>query len=211
VNCRLPFLSLVLVCLIAHGFSQTSAPPYPNSNDGLTKLLEVVLASAKSGDDSAMAGFVHEMDIPNYDAWFRTNYSPDKAEKYSAQYGREKEKNDSSLQQALERFAKSEGIVSVVKLDSNSLKEGNPAWEFYHAQTGPLDLYRALFIAVPEGRRGMIGYFTFIDGKFRWLSLIGASAEGVFRVGGGVSAPRALVSPDPGYTKEAQKAKLQGR
>ncbi len=33
---------------------------------------------------------------------------------------------------------------------------------------------------------------------------------GAFRVGGGVSAPRAIYSPDPDYSEEARKAKVQG-
>ncbi|MCU1307140.1 MAG: TonB-like protein, partial [Acidobacteriaceae bacterium] len=33
---------------------------------------------------------------------------------------------------------------------------------------------------------------------------------GVFRVGGGVSAPRAIYSPEPEYSEEARKAKYQG-
>jgi TonB family protein len=32
----------------------------------------------------------------------------------------------------------------------------------------------------------------------------------VFRVGGGVSAPKAIFSPDPEYSEEARKAKYQG-
>jgi TonB family protein len=32
----------------------------------------------------------------------------------------------------------------------------------------------------------------------------------VFRVGGGVSAPKALYAPDPEYSEEARKAKYQG-
>jgi len=32
----------------------------------------------------------------------------------------------------------------------------------------------------------------------------------VFRVGGGVSAPRAIYAPDPQYSDEARKAKYQG-
>jgi TonB family protein len=32
----------------------------------------------------------------------------------------------------------------------------------------------------------------------------------VFRVGGGVSAPKALFTPDPEYSEEARKAKYQG-
>lgn len=38
----------------------------------------------------------------------------------------------------------------------------------------------------------------------------GGIGGGVFRVGGGVSAPRALFAPDPEYSEEARKAKYQG-
>jgi TonB family protein len=38
----------------------------------------------------------------------------------------------------------------------------------------------------------------------------GGIGGGVFRVGGGVSAPRALFTPDPEYSEEARKAKYQG-
>ena len=38
----------------------------------------------------------------------------------------------------------------------------------------------------------------------------GGIGGGVFRVGGGVSAPRAVFTPDPDYSEEARKAKYQG-
>jgi len=38
----------------------------------------------------------------------------------------------------------------------------------------------------------------------------GGFGGGVYRVGGGVSAPRVLYSPDPQYSEEARKAKFQG-
>ena len=38
----------------------------------------------------------------------------------------------------------------------------------------------------------------------------GGFGGGVYRVGGGVSAPRALYAPDPDYSEEARKAKHQG-
>ncbi|HLK32441.1 MAG TPA: energy transducer TonB, partial [Terriglobales bacterium] len=38
----------------------------------------------------------------------------------------------------------------------------------------------------------------------------GGIGGGVYRVGGGVSAPRAVYSPDPEYSEEARKAKYQG-
>ena len=38
----------------------------------------------------------------------------------------------------------------------------------------------------------------------------GGIGGGVFRVGGGVSAPKAISTPDPEYSEEARKAKFQG-
>jgi TonB family protein len=38
----------------------------------------------------------------------------------------------------------------------------------------------------------------------------GGIGGGAFRVGGGVSAPRAVYAPDPEYSEEARKAKFQG-
>jgi TonB family protein len=38
----------------------------------------------------------------------------------------------------------------------------------------------------------------------------GGIGGGLYRVGGGVSAPRALYAPDPEYSEEARKAKYQG-
>ena len=38
----------------------------------------------------------------------------------------------------------------------------------------------------------------------------GAGGLRVFKVGGGVSAPRAIFDPDPDYSDEARKAKYQG-
>jgi protein TonB len=38
----------------------------------------------------------------------------------------------------------------------------------------------------------------------------GGYGGGAYRVGGGVSAPKALFAPDPEYSEEARKAKYQG-
>jgi len=38
----------------------------------------------------------------------------------------------------------------------------------------------------------------------------GGAGGGAFRVGGGVSAPKAIFTPDPEYSEEARKAKFQG-
>jgi TonB family protein len=42
------------------------------------------------------------------------------------------------------------------------------------------------------------------------MGIGGGSGTGVFRIGGGVSAPRAIYAPDPEYSEEARKARHQG-
>ena len=39
----------------------------------------------------------------------------------------------------------------------------------------------------------------------------GGTGGGVFKVGGGISAPQAVSTPDPEYTEEARLAKTQGK
>jgi periplasmic protein TonB len=42
------------------------------------------------------------------------------------------------------------------------------------------------------------------------IGIGGGAGTGVFRIGGGVSAPRAIYAPDPEYSEEARKARYQG-
>jgi TonB family protein len=58
--------------------------------------------------------------------------------------------------------------------------------------------------AVPSYWRG---YFAGLEGR---PATVSNSREPAFRVGGAVSAPHAISSPDPEYSEEARKAKYQG-
>ncbi len=60
---------------------------------------------------------------------------------------------------------------------------------------------------IGSGRGGGVGSGT---GAGVGPGFGGGIGGGVFRVGGGVSAPRAIYDPDPEYSEEARKAKYQG-
>jgi len=60
---------------------------------------------------------------------------------------------------------------------------------------------------IGSGSRGGIGSG---NGGGLGPGMGGGTGGGVFRVGGGVSAPRAIYQPDPEYSEEARKAKYQG-
>lgn len=60
---------------------------------------------------------------------------------------------------------------------------------------------------IGTGRGGGVGKG---DGRGLGVGFGAGTGDGVFRVGGGVSAPRPIYNPDPEYSEEARKAKYQG-
>ena len=76
-----------------------------------------------------------------------------------------------------------------------------------HLPSGPLSNGTGSGGGIGSGSGGGVGVGTgpgFGEGRG------GGVGGGVFRVGGGVSAPRVIYQPDPEYSEEARKAKYQG-
>ncbi|MDP9158854.1 MAG: energy transducer TonB [Acidobacteriota bacterium] len=92
-----------------------------------------------------------------------------------------------------------------VKMASNSLPTiGDP---MSHLPSGPPSNGTGSGSGIGSGAGGGVGVGT---GPGVGEGRGGGTGGGVFRVGGGVSAPRALSTPDPEYSEEARKAKFQG-
>jgi len=90
-----------------------------------------------------------------------------------------------------------------IKLASNMPNLGNPMTNV----TGPPSNGTGSGSGIGSGSGGGVGSGT---GPGVGPGRGGGIGGGVFRVGGGVSAPRALETPDPEYSEEARKAKYQG-
>jgi len=89
-----------------------------------------------------------------------------------------------------------------VKLPTSQTNVGDPLAAALVASNGP-----GLGAGIGTGSRGGIGSGS---GYGLGPGSGGGTGGGVFRVGGGVSAPRAIYQPDPEYSEEARKAKYQG-
>jgi periplasmic protein TonB len=91
-----------------------------------------------------------------------------------------------------------------IKLASNMPNIGDP---MSHLPSGPPSNGTGSGSGIGSGSGGGVGVGVgpgVGDGRG------GGVGGGVFRVGGGVSAPKATFSPDPEYSEEARKAKFQG-
>ncbi len=96
-------------------------------------------------------------------------------------------------------------IPPQVKLASNNMPNlGDP---LSHIPSGPPSNGTGSGSGIGSGSGGGVGSG---EGVGFGPGHGGGTGGGVFRVGGGVSAPRALYSPDPEYSEEARKAKYQG-
>ena len=96
-------------------------------------------------------------------------------------------------------------IPPQVKLANNNMPNlGDPKSAI---PTGPLSNGTGSGGGIGSGSGGGIGSG---EGPGLGPGRGGGTGGGVFRVGGGVSAPRVLFQPDPEYSEEARKAKFQG-
>ena len=91
-----------------------------------------------------------------------------------------------------------------IKLASNMPNLGNP---MSAVPSGPPSNGTGSGGGIGSGAGGGVGSGT---GPGVGPGRGGGIGGGLFRVGGGVSAPRALDTPDPEYSEEARKAKYQG-
>jgi hypothetical protein len=169
-----------LVCSASPHASQDAAqktpPPsaaesYPNTADGWDSLLADLLAAAKSDDQAKLRSKLSEMDIPDYGNWFAHTYGQEKGQALADTYGKSLKLTAQHFEMLWVELAKEEGQISINKLDAanrkfdlakkddtlaNPTDEFEADWKKTDSTVGPA--------------RQAIGYFCFVDGRFRLRS-----------------------------------------
>ena len=199
---------------------------YQDSKEGLKSFLDEVLAAAKNGDKAKVSALIKETEIPDYEAWYRKEYPADKADSWIGPYGTNLQENEQSLASEFVNLAGRHGLIGTRKVEDKDQTNRGLEWGMLHSARDPLDIYFAGWITDEGGKPHVepIGYFIYIDGMFRWDSLVrfmqpvkvqrlgteppaqifpaadqSAPAE-IFHVGKNVSAPKVIYSPDPDLT-----------
>jgi TonB family protein len=178
-------LLAVSLCLVIPVRSQEnagpSAPPplvpvtYPDTAEGLRRLLQAMLASAAKNDQRALWVLIKDTEIPNYRDWFISAYGREQGQSWAQPYGKELASNEADLQLLLNELAGTEGVLAIRRVNGvehagNQMEE---AMQELAANTNhPVDIFYADWSASADGnsKNAPIGYFMFIDGKFRWNS-----------------------------------------
>jgi len=187
------------------GVPAGSAESYPDTTDGLHRLLMDLLFTAKSNDSAKLRSQIVDLEIPDYESWFKQMFGQERGEKWAGSYGKLLQLNESQFELLCMELAKQEGEISIEKID---------AAKRYGALPDPLDVYTANWKKTddsPGPDRQPIGQFYFVGGKFR---LTGSSLREIrilTPVKPGPVVPAKLINRvPPVYPETARHMRIQG-
>ena len=151
--------------------------PYTDTTADFQRFLQDILEAATKGDEQTVASLLKSTEVPDCDAWLHRMYKSDSADSWmSLCDSKTLASKEKSMKELFDRFAKEGGDFSARKLNDNPQGgEGGHESGLVHGGKEPLEVYFASwrFSNQPEAARAEpIGYFYFLDGGFRWDSLV---------------------------------------
>src|ERR1700676_1409198 len=154
-----------------------SVPKYPNTKEGLKKLLNDMRKAAKRGDQFKLAALVKDLAIPNCYGWVHEMYDYDETESWMVECEQNiVESKGKAIKEDFIHTAKDHGRIVTWKVNDNPEPQKGFEWGWLRSIKQPLDIYAATWLPAGELKKygpvpiGDGGYFTFVAGGFRWFS-----------------------------------------
>jgi len=145
-----------------------------------------MLAATKRGDGQRVDALIKQTEFADYARYFVNTYSPDPlaAEDWAIPYQRWLSENEDHLRELLEALAKDEdGKILVRKANDDPAPGRGFEWGMLHYARVPIDVYRVtlVFRHLPDGPAESLGYFVYVDGMFRWDSIVPFAVPGTYQ------------------------------
>jgi len=163
---------------------------YQNSPDGLRWQLQDLLNAARDHSRSRLESLVRQTEIPDYKEWFAKTFGRQKGESWAGAYGRNLTENEKYLEDVLTQLASEDGEFLTRNVNDDPAPARTVEADMVEALQRPVDIHFASWkIRGSQKGSSPIGYFVFLEGRFRLDSAI-SSME---------------VQPDPGTDTANQK------
>jgi len=201
--------------------------------------LENLLAAAREQNRPKLESLTKETQIPNYEKWFTTTFGQERGESWAEPYANDLAERRENFENLFMQMAGDDGEISARKVNDNPGRLESIEAGMVKGLHGPVDYFFASWKkrgSLQDSKGDPIGYFVFLDGKFRWDSTIvftksqpvDVSGKAVSQVGpsrqsavgkvngpfhpgvGGITYPACSFCPDPQYTKEAKAKQVEG-
>jgi TonB family protein len=187
--------------------------PYTDTTADFQHFLQDILDATKKGDKQRVTSLLKSTEVPNCDAWLHQMYKSDSADSWMSLCDpKTLDSREKTMMELFAGFAKEGGQFSVRKVNDNALGgEGGLESGMVHGGKGPLELYFASWKSPnqPKETKGVqIGYFYFLDGGFRWNSLV---AFAKIRISNAKFVPVKLIKKvEPVYPADAAAQQISG-
>jgi TonB family protein len=195
--------------------SEPIVPSYPNTPEGLEKLMKDVLKLEKQNNQQELAAYLKSMTLPDADNWFKSVFGETRGANFASASAQWRKEFESSAPDALATFLK-RGLTDVeaVRFDDSCNRRATATeYPFLLLRERPEPLYDVRFHESNTGT--VVTYFAYVDGAFRYIgSLKKTSAAVSYKPNKAPSAPdqRADMEDDPKETlkigNEVQMARL---
>jgi len=154
-----------------------ASSPYTDTTADFQRFLQDILDATKNGDKQRVASLLKSTEVPNCDAWLHQMYKSDSADSWmSLCDSKTLGSQEKSMKELFAGLAKEGGEFSTRKVNDNPQGgEGRLDSGMVHGGKEPLEVYFSsckLPNQPREAKGEPIGYFYFLDGGFRWDSLI---------------------------------------
>jgi TonB family protein len=203
-----PILALFPLFICAQGAPAPSSSPaeavqaYQNSADGLRMQLQDILAVAREHNGSQLKSLIRQMEIPNYEDWFRNTYGEEKGDRLAGAYERNLANSESDLESIFTQLAGEDGEFTLRKTGDAQTSGRAPAVNA-PALKGLQDAADPFFASwnsqepSAPNRIHPIGTFVYFSGSYRLLRAFRGMAIRPM-IGSGPAPPRGAWSATGG-------------
>ncbi len=188
--------SILLLLLIATAFpaesrvpqekttTQNSAPAYPNTSDGLQKLIMDILNASKAKDSAKETELIRSLLMPKDSTWFTDEFGPGFGTSLSTAYQRATPNLELEIREIYEGNVKEGWMKPKILIYSDPDKVNAPIDHFLNCMSRPVPLYGTAFqgdvssFHLRPGKPGeplkvsagdLNGYFVYDHAGFRFI------------------------------------------
>jgi TonB family protein len=187
--------------------------PYTDTTADFQRFLQDILDATKKSDKQSVVSLLKSTEVPNCDAWLYQMYKSDSADSWmSLCDSKTLRSQEKSMEELFAGFAKEGGEFSTRKVNDDPRGgEGGLEFGMVHGGKEPLEVYFASWKSpnLPKEAKGEpIGYFYFLDGGFRWDSLISVVKP---KISNAKFVPARLIKKvEPVYPADAAAQQISG-
>jgi TonB family protein len=188
---------------------------YPESADGLKKLVDDMFVAVKAKDEAKVSLYVSGLVIPEHGAWFVQTFGAAEGARLEAKYSEMLPNAAKDIKKSFEYALKGKRTDVDVKVYEKQGEVRGLVRAVLDATTRPISVYMVDGNNPKEKFGAYLGDFVFVDGGFRyvnsqvWQALSTAPSMRI-RLGGEVAKANLIKRVDPIYPDEARAARREG-